>query len=118
MEIYVPYVIGSSLTAFLGKIAYSYYNLDETNPVLIDEIISDDYDLMADKIPNNTRILDGLTFKDKSNSIKLICKNSCGFEIFDNKKKKTREKILRYINEYQTIGHDKFVESHKKYKFN
>ena len=31
MEVYIPYVIGSTLTAFLGNIAYNYYTYDIIN---------------------------------------------------------------------------------------
>ena len=47
MEIYIPYLIGSGVSAFLGSVAY---NLYYTNEEIEDEneIIKDEYDLMIE----------------------------------------------------------------------
>ena len=37
MEVYVPYAIGSSVTAFLGKVAYSYL-YPEPKKVVVEEV--------------------------------------------------------------------------------
>ena len=113
MEVYIPYVIGSTVTAFLGNIAYNYYTYDDVDNS--EEIKTNDYDLMFET--NNNRRLDGLTFKGKSASIKKICKEECGINIPDNNCKKIRGKLLRYIKEYETIGHFQFVQNHKKKKY-
>ena len=112
MEVYFPYVIGSTLTAFLGKIAYGYYNVDYTDD---SDDINNDYDLMDET--NNNRRLDGYTFKGKSNCIRKICLEECGISIPDNSSKKVRGKMLRYIKEYETLGHYQFVQSHRKKNF-
>ena len=44
MEVYIPYVIGSTLTAFLGNIAYNYYTYDDVDDTK--DIVTGDYDLM------------------------------------------------------------------------
>jgi hypothetical protein len=114
MEVYIPYVIGSTLTAFIGNIAYKYYKYDEDDDT--EDIVTGDYDLMFET--NNNRRLNGATFKEKSNAIRKICLEECGINIHDNSSKKIRSKLLRYIKEYETIGHYNFVQSHKKKKFN
>lgn len=121
MEVYVPYVLGSTITAFIGRIAYNYYATDEViieEKNIDNEIDQNDYDLLIGTNPvNNNKRLDGVSFKDKSNSIRNICRNFCGFEISDSTSKKNRGKLLRYIKEYETIGHDNFVRNHKKKTF-
>ena len=117
MEFYIPYLIGSSVSAFLGGVAYNFYYTNEE----IDEeeeIINDEYDLMIE-IPqkNNNKKLNGNSFREKSDSIMNICKEECGLEFFNIKSKKTRLKLIRYIKEYETIGHDNFVKNHIKYNF-
>ena len=45
MEVYVPYVIGSSVTAFLGKVAYSYL-YPEPEEVVVEEKEDIEYNLV------------------------------------------------------------------------
>jgi len=116
------YIIGSGLTALIGGISYNYLFIKEEklleNKDLNESI---NYSLIDEKLNDNlvcskeTPKL-GITFKDKSNSIIKICKEECGFE-FINNSKKDRQKLLRYIREYEKIGKLGFVNNHnKKYK--
>jgi 2-hydroxy-3-keto-5-methylthiopentenyl-1-phosphate phosphatase len=122
MEVYVPYVIGSSLSAFIGHYAYSYYSTDEIEEINIninqEEINKNDYDLLIGTTPvNNNKSLDGGSFKQKTQSIREICKLYCGVELSDSSTKKNRAKLFRYIKEYENIGHDNFIKNHKKRTF-
>ena len=113
------YIIGSGLTALIGGISYNYLfmkeeNIEEKNNLsesinysLIDEKLNDN--LVSSKATPNL----GVTFKDKSNSIIKICREDCGFECRNNSKK-DRQKLLRYIREYEKIGKLGFVNNHKK----
>ena len=112
------YIIGSGLTALIGGISYNYLvskeevqeskSLNESiNYSLIDEKLNDN--LVSSK---ETPKL-GITFKDKSNSIIKICREDCGFECRNNSKK-DRQKLLRYIREYEKLGKLGFVNNHKK----
>jgi len=117
MELYIPYLIGSGVSAILGSVAYNFYYInDEIDDK--DEIIKDEYDLMME-IPqkNNNRSLKGNSFREKTESLMKICKEECGLEFYNIKSKKTRLKLIRYIKEYETIGHDNFVKNHIKYNF-
>jgi len=127
MEVYVPYVIGSSFSAFIGHIAYRYYSTDDIEEINQniddinqnqDDINKNDYDLLIGTIPvNNNKSLDGGSFKQKTQSIREICKLYCGVELSDSSTKKNRAKLFRYIKEYENIGHDNFIKNHKKRTF-
>jgi hypothetical protein len=113
MEVYIPYVIGSTLTAFIGNIAYRYYSYDDIDNS--ENIKINDYDLLIET--NNNKKLGVATFKHKADCIRKICLEECGINIPDNSSKKIRGKMLRYIKEYETIGHYQFVQNHKKKNF-
>jgi hypothetical protein len=116
MEIYIPYIVGSTVSAFLGKIAYSYLTYQDN---ILDDLEINDTDLEINKndyeLINNKGIKErywkplGITFSDKSKTIKQICKDECGFEINNKKKKNERNRTLYYISQYEKIGHDDFV---------
>jgi len=115
----VSYIIGSGLTAIIGGISYNYLFIKEENLEDIEDLSeSINYSLIDEKLNDNlvsskeTPKL-GVTFKEKSNSIIKICKEDCGFE-FRNNSKKDRQKLLRYIREYEKIGKLGFVTNHKK----
>ena len=140
MEVYVPYMIGSSITAFLGKVAYSYiYN--EDNSTLPNEnaekiadknadnnVVNDDieYNMIDTKL--NEREVNsqrdkrhlGSTFKEKMIALQSILEKECKRSYPINNTKKVRAKWIRFIKEYETIGHSEFVFSHtsKPYKSN
>ena len=140
MEVYVPYMIGSSITAFLGKVAYSYiYNEDNsTLPNENAEKIADknadnnevnndiEYNMIDTKLnerevnsQRDKRYL-GSTFKEKMIALQSILEKECKRSYPINNTKKVRAKWIRYIKEYETIGHSEFVFSHtsKPYKSN
>jgi hypothetical protein len=127
MEIYVPYIVGSTVSAFLGKIAYSYLTYQEDDKQDDLEINKEDLEINKNdyELINNKGIKErywkplGITFSDKSKTIKHICKDECGFEINDNKRKKGRARNLYYISQYEKMGHDDFVQRFiKKWKLN
>ena len=141
MEIYAPFIVYTSLSAFLGKKAYSYLtnntnkediqdldinkddiqDLDTNKEDIQDlDINKDDYELINIniKIKHYWKSL-GIDFNEKSKSIKSICKDECGFEINQKKKNKERIKIIYYISEYEILGHVEFVNKFiKKWKLN
>lgn len=143
MEIYAPYIVYSTATAFFGKVAYSYLysednnkkklednkldnnkNLDEDDNKNLDQdnnnIMNEEYQVI-DGEGNNLKQKSslGVTFMDKSKQIRKICKEECGFGIPYNKTKKIRSRLMNLIKEYETIGHEEFVHNHiKKWKLN
>ena len=56
----------------------------------------------------------GVSFNEKLESIKEICKKKCGFDCSKRNKNKERQKLLRYIKEYERYGEDVFISNHKK----
>ena len=126
MEVYIPYIIGSSVSAFIGRVAYSYYYTDENDSTNVDEIKSNDenrvkssdsinYNLVDERLHErlvnsnkNKRSL-GTTTKDKVASLYKIIYDELGRDMPINNTKKVRSKWLRLINEYETRGHDEFM---------
>lgn len=121
MEVFASYVIGSSITAFLGKVAYSYiYSQD-------DDVIEDpdniEYNLVDSKLNERNVNSDkdrrdlGRTFKEKMVNLQEILKTECKRNYPINNTKKVRNRWLRYIEEYETIGHGEFVFNHTSKPF-
>ena len=83
--------------------------------ISIDTISIDSYDLFEDIINDNKdNILEG-SFIEKMDKIMDICENKCNFKIkLNNNKKKNRQKLARFINEYNTIGNNSFIKKYKK----
>ena len=112
------YIIGSGLTALIGGFSYNYLFIKEEKEEKEDLNESINYSLIDEKL-NDTLVSSketpklGITFKDKSNSIIKICREDCGFECRNNSKK-DRQKLLRYIREYEKLGKLGFVNNHKK----
>ena len=116
------YIIGSGLTALIGGISYNYLFIRkeklEENEDLNESI---KYSLIDEKLTDNlvsskeTPKL-GITFKEKSDYIVKICREDCGFECRNNSKK-DRQKLLRYIREYEKLGKVGFINNHKKKLF-
>ena len=131
MEIYIPYIVGTSVSAFLGNKVYSYFTYENNKEDIQNnkediqnnkdlEIYKNDYEIINKK-GENERYWEplGFDFKDKSKSIKLICKNECGFEINEKTRNKERCKILYYISQYEILGHIEFINKYiKKWKLN
>ena len=111
----ISYIVGSSLTALIG-INYLFNKKDnEINKDLNDSI---NYALIDEKlkeiiVSSSKSPSLGITFQDKSNSIILLCREECGFECRNNTKK-DRQKLLRYIREYEKNGKLGFIHNHKK----
>lgn len=135
MEVYVPYIVGSSISAFLGNMAYSYiYSQSDygvENNIKIDnnesngEIINmNDFCLIDEKLNeseinndnDNDRRPIGISLKDKMISLQTILKKECNREYPINNTKKVRNRWMRYIDDYQRLGHREFVLKYKKNK--
>ena len=131
MEIYIPYVLGSGAFAFASKITYNYFtytkNTTNTNKLIKETNIDDlknevefnliDNNLEEKEVNSDTKYKKniGVTISQKINAIKKICIEECGFNNFSNDKK-TRQRIIRYAKEYEKIGHDRFIDCHRKKK--
>ena len=111
MVLYLPYMVCSG--ALLYSFNYLYTNdTNDTYDISKDTISIDGYDLLDND--NNNNGLDG-SFKEKMDKIMDICENKCNFKIkLNNNKKKNRQKLSRFINEYNTIGHNSFIKKYKK----
>ena len=128
MDVYVYYIVGSTFSTFLGKVAYSYITSndndndnDSDNKLIEDKNINqNDYELINNKGEKEKYWKHlGITFADKSKSIKFICLNECGFEINKKKKNTERSRYLYYLSMYDSLGHDEFVNKFiKKWKLN
>jgi hypothetical protein len=127
MEIYIPYVVGSTIASFVGGISYKYYNnesnsnIEESNKTDISnendlEIESKTnleefkYDILEDEIKNNNKYL-GKTRNQKFEKMRKICKEECNIDI-GNINKKSKNKMSKYIREYEEVGHKEFVLNH------
>ena len=116
---FISYIVGSGLTALIGGVSYRYFSGKTENEDLNEDLNeSINYALIDEKLKETlvsskkTPSL-GVTFQDKCNSIIKICREDCGFECRKNSKK-DRQKLLRYIREYEKIGKLGFVNNHKK----
>jgi hypothetical protein len=125
MEVYIPYIIGSSVSAFIGKVAYSYYYTDDiksTDENLVKSVESINYNLVDERL--NERVVDsyknkrslGTTTKEKMDALYKIIYNECGRDMPINNTKKVRSKWMRLISEYEKIGHDEFINRISKKK--
>ena len=121
MEVFASYVIGSSITAFLGKVAYSYiYSQDDD---VIEDLDNIEYNLVDSKLNERNVNSDkdrrdlGRTFKEKMVNLQEILKTECKRNYPINNTKKVRNRWLRYIEEYETIGHGEFVFNHTSKPF-
>lgn len=120
MEVYASYLVGSSITAYLGKVAYSYLypeseSLPEEEQVeysLVDEKLNE-RDVKSTK---DIREL-GNTFKEKMVNLQKIMRIECRRDYPINNTKKVRSRWIRYVKEYETIGHNEFVFSHTSRPF-
>ena len=105
MEVYVPYVIGSSVTDFLGKVAYSYL-YPEPEEVVVEEKEDIEYNLVDSNLNERNVIVIkmkklGTSFRKKSNPEKILrieCKRDYPKII------QKRSARIRYIKEYENIG--------------
>ena len=115
----ISYIVGSGLTALIGGVSYRYFSGKTENEELNEELNeSINYSLIDEKlietmVSSKKSPSLGVTFQEKSNSIIKICKDDCGFECRKNSKK-DRQKLLRYIREYEKLGKLGFINNHKK----
>jgi hypothetical protein len=115
----ISYIVGSGLTALIGGVSYKFFiskkeidtNLEDLNESINYSLIDEKLKETVVSSKNSPKL--GITFQDKCNSIINICKEDCGFECRNNGKK-DRQKLLRYISEYEKIGKLGFVNNHKK----
>ena len=132
MEVYIPYIVGSSVSALIGKYAYNYLYSDndgvvdslaesksksksiakETTQKAINSAI--DYNLL-DATLNETKVNSDISNNSKIQKLKRILQNECNRTIHsDLKKKNVRRKWINIISEYETIGHNSFVTKWSK----
>jgi len=123
MEVYVPYIVGSTVSAFLGKVAYSYFSYDNNTTENLEnsenlEISKTDYELIDNKGRKEKYCKTlGIGMSAKIKAMKEICRDECGFDINAKKKQKERTRMLFYISQYEKLGHDEFVNKYiKKWK--
>lgn len=121
MEVYASYLVGSSITAFLGKVAYSYLypepectteEVKEVEYSLVDTNLNE-REVKSDK--DNRHL--GDTFKEKMVNLQKILRIECRRDYPINNTRKVRARWIRYIKEYETIGHSEFVFSHTSRPF-
>ena len=132
MELYLPYVIGSSVSVIIGNVAYSYLSNDSTqhtttqsqstsqsqHTLLNDTTIEYnlvDSDLDERCVNSNKSIVNiGVRFKDKMANLQTILADKCNKSYPINNTKKVKNRWLRLIKEYEEKGHDEFVFRHSK----
>lgn len=126
MELYLPYVIGSSVSVIIGNLAYSYLSNDSTQhttPQSHQKLLNDttieynlvDSDLDERFVNSNKSIVNiGVRFKDKMANLQTILADECNKSYPINNTKKVKNRWLRLIKEYEEKGHDEFVFRHSK----
>ena len=134
MEVYIPYIVGSSVSALIGKYAYNYIYSDsvvDTESVAesVTESVAEsvaksvtkkaiketiDYNLLDTNL-NETKVNSDASNNEKIQKLKNILKGECNRTIHsDFKKKNVRRKWVTMLKEYEKIGHDSFVKKWKK----
>jgi hypothetical protein len=121
MEVYASYLVGSSITAFLGKVAYSYlYPEPECTTEEVKEVeyslVDPDLNEREVKSEKDKRSL-GASFKEKMVNLQKILRIECRRDYPINNTRKVRARWIRYVKEYETIGHSEFVFSHTSRSF-
>lgn len=134
MEVYIPYIVGSSVSALIGKYAYNYIYSDsvvdtEIATESVTESVAEsvaksvtekaiketiDYNLLDTNL-NETKVNSDASNNEKIQKLKNILKGECNRTIHsDFKKKNVRRKWATMLKEYEKIGHDSFVKKWKK----
>ena len=132
MEIYIPYIVGGSISSILGGISYYWYNDTSSEEQNIDEnsqtknidnkIQIHEYSLLDENLKeeyyssNNMRKNLGTNTREKFENIVAILNKECNRKITlpINNNKKQRQKLFRYIHDYEKIGHHMFINKYKK----
>ena len=114
----LPYIIGSTVFSILGGLSYTFYNNNTNNPP-INLHHSIDYSLVDNNlkdiiVSSNKSPSLGITFAQKCQTITNLCKSKCGFDPNHKYTKNNRQKLMRYIKEYERIGLNQFIKNHKK----
>ena len=120
-----PYLLYSSVSLFLGGISYKILTKNDNVDVDLEKKkieIDTDYNLVKDDLTETLIDIDkkslGRNLDEKMDNIKKICKDECGIDNNIKNSSKLRQRLKRYIKEYENIGHKKFVKNHKKSNFN
>ena len=120
---YGIYFISSGLTAIMGGVGLNYIKKSTLNNETLDENYNEPiiYNMLDERltetiVSSRDKKSLGVTFNDKCIKLIKICEDECGIHC-NNKGKKNRQKLLRYINEYDRLGHDAFITNHKKKNF-
>jgi len=136
MEIYIPYIIGGSISSILGGVSYYLYSgntdNDSTNNDLIETTnnslhsstpnILHEYNMIDDSLKEQYYYSDkyiknlGSSTTTKFENILKILNENCyrKSQILTKNNKKQRQKLFRYIQEYENIGHYQFINKYKK----
>ena len=72
------------------------------------------YNLKEITVSSNKSLSLGITFAQKCQAITNLCKSKCGFDPNHKYTKNNRQKLMRYIKEYERIGLNQFIKNHKK----
>ena len=118
---YGIYFISSGLTAIMGGVGLNYIKKTTLNNETINDNEPIIYNMLDERltetiVSSRDKKSLGVTFNDKCIKLIKICEEECGVHC-NNKGKKNRQKLLRYINEYDRLGHDAFISNHKKKNF-
>ena len=87
----------------------------------IDEVIGNEIIKLNTNIDNVDKILDernnnkylGRTRNQKMDNMRRICREECNI-VINNSNKKSKNRLMRYIKDYESKGHKEFVLSNKK----
>jgi len=116
----LPYIIGSTVSSILGRISFNLYNNNTKLPPIKQNLENSidyslvDYNLKEITVSSNKSPSLGITFAQKCHAIANICKSKCGFDPNHKYTKNNRQKLMRYIKEYERIGLNQFIKNHKK----
>ena len=120
MELYLPYVIGSSFSVIIGNITYGYLYSYSNQTNELNEGSNIEYDLididLYERIVDSNRSINniGVCIKDKINNLQTILLNECNKSYPINNTRKIRNRWIRRIKEYETKGHTEFVYRYSK----
>ena len=116
----LPYIIGSTVFSILGGISFNLYNNNNITTITNNSLSNSidyslvDYNLKEITVSSNKSPSLGITFAQKCHAITNICKSKCGFDPNHKYTKNNRQKLMRYIKEYERIGLNQFIKNHKK----
>ena len=140
MEIYIPYIVGGSVSSILGGISYYLYsdtndtqndenkinkkdeqnknihetNLDKPNALheysVIDDNLKEEY-YYSNKYKQKLGVSTTTRFENIIKILNTQCNRKISNTNFNNK---IRKKLFRYLNEYESLGHYQFIHKYKK----